>query len=307
MPPFGVVLDLDHTLLHTCTEGGDEEGSVSNAQQLATRALAKLITSMHRSTGGNCNGGALDIVLHPSHPRIRTFNANGKPTHNNQNHTTNTATAGLAYIVIRPHLFQFLCYLVDATNIAEIAVWSAGGSEYVMSLVEKILLPLMSCAFHAMHPKHRTDVKNQHNRVACTRDGPHRYMVSGTNHRKGSIVVYTGGNCEANNNQKRPPKCLDFITHRPGVRWILLDDIPENVGLELNKHTKALDVQAVENGGFMWIPPFNASTGDGLRDKCLLSAIKALDTIKKPPNGLTDKKKRRGSITTVQKSCRTYK
>ena len=307
MQTFGILLDLDHTLLHTCTEGngGDEEATVRNAQQIANRALTSLLKSIPHHQTNKCVGGGLDIVLHPSHPRLRTFNP-GAPT--------TTATTGLAYVVLRPCLFQFLCYLITAPNIAEIAVWSAGGCEYVMSLVEKILLPLMSHAFQAMYPSNAPlDETPTHHRAPCTGDGPHRYTIrGGAGHRKGSIVVYTGGNCEANKLKHKPPKHLKMVSHRPGLRWILLDDIPENVGLAMCDDAMSIPigVRPVTNGGFVWIPPFDGSQPGWHRDRYLLSAINALSVIKNPPKGVTDKKKRDGGIgitPATRKACRTSK
>jgi hypothetical protein len=306
MQPFGILLDLDHTLLHTCTEGvgGDEEGTVRNAQQLANVALVELLKSIPKPIG-KCIGGGLDIVLHPSHPRLRTFTPGTRVA------SDTDATSGLAYVVLRPNLFQFLCYIIESPDIAEIAVWSAGGCEYVMSLVEKILLPLMSRAFQAMHPDDdliKTDkMVEKCTQRHCTGEGPHRYRVYGTRHKKGVIVVYTGGNCATNTKAGNPPKHLSSISHRRGLRWILLDDIPENVGLTMDD--KALNLRPVPrtHGLFMWIPPFDASQPGWLGDRYLLSAIDALqhDAIKNPPNGVTDKKKRRGSIiTTARKACR---
>jgi hypothetical protein len=283
--PFGILLDLDHTLLHTCTDG--EEGAPRDPHRLATQALASLIASI---PGGKCTGGALDIVLHPSHPRLRTLNP---PTDQGRAHhaVAEKDQAGFAYVVVRPYLFQFLCYLITAPHIAEIAVWSAGGCEYVMSLVEKILLPLLSCAFDAMHPAHRVAAAYGNASGACSGDGPHRYAVGGTNHGMGSIVVYTGGTCGINSQKHKPPKHLSallFQLHRPRQRWILLDDIPENVGLQMDD--RALSTRAVDNGGLMWIPPFHAGTRDWLHDRWLLSAIGALHKIKNAPNGVTNKK-----------------
>jgi hypothetical protein len=301
MQPFGVLLDLDHTLLHTCTAGsdGDEDGTVRNAPQLANQALTLLGRSVPRQIGKRI-GGELDIVLHPSHPRLRTFSP-GTPVAITD---PNSAT-GMAYVVLRPHVFQFLCYLVHSPNIAEIAVWSAGGSEYVMSLVEKILLPLLLRVFQAMHPTYSVvDDNHAPRRVQCTGEGPHRYRVGGTKHRKGWLVVYTGGNCEANKGKHLPPKHLKSVSHRPGLPWILLDDIPENVGLTMDDKALGLRNSPDGHGGFMWIPPFDASQAGWLGDRFLLSAIDALGAIKNPPNGVTDKKKRRESITMARKSCR---
>jgi hypothetical protein len=301
MKPFGVLLDLDHTLLHTCTagSGGDEDGTVRNAPQLAKQALTLLSRSVPRQIGKRI-GGELDLVLHPSHPRLRTFNPGAPAAHTDANSAT-----GMAYVVLRPHLFQFLCYLIDSPNIPEIAVWSAGGCEYVMSLVEKILLPLLSCIFQAIHPTCSVvDDKSTQRRVHCTGEGPHRYRVGGTSHAKGWIMVYTGGNCEVNKDNHLPPKHLQTISHRPGLPWILLDDIPENVGLTMDDKALGLRNAPGGHGGFMWIPPFDASQPGWLGDRFLLSAIDALDAIKNPPSGVTDKKKRRESITTARKSCR---